>query len=1283
MSKFCESTYEEAFIHLLEENGWEYTCGDDLHRKLDETIIEDDLRDYLSRKYAAEALEDEEIGAIVANLRNTGDTSDYLTLRKVFSLYCGRGDGFVFKRFDGNDTALPIDYIDFETPENNTFRVVNQFTVTYKGGTKERRPDVLLFVNGIPVCIVELKNPAKVSATIEDAYDQIHIRYKRDIPHLMKYCALSCISDASNTRLGTTYSEYIHYYAWKKVENEDPAANKGVPQLETLIKGAYRPDRLLQILRDFVYFPDVSSGREEEVVCRYPQFFATNLLSASIVKHLRSRGGDGKGGTYFGATGCGKTYTMLFLSRYLALREDSVGSPTIVILVDREDLQDQTSKLFMRSAEYLSNGEVREIESRADLANELKVRESGGVFICTIQKFSEGTGLVNERSNIICFSDEAHRSQLGVGSKLQIVDETGGARSGATVVGEQKHVPNREIGAYVKYGFAKYLRDAFPNATYVGFSGTPIDETIHVFGEIVDRYTMRQAVADDVTVGIKYIPRLARVILDKEKAKEIEYYYRLCADEGAKPEDIADSKEAMASLEVILSDEGRIKRLVNDIAEHYEAMCADNPLLIQKAMVVCASRPIAYQVYEEFRAIRPAWFKPEGYHDDGRVTDKEKEKLKDMPFINLVGTQGKDDPQAMYEAFGDKKHREELAEQFKLEHSNFRIAVVVDMWITGFDVPNLCVMYNDKPLQKQSLIQTISRVNRKYQVSKEVKKEYGLIVDYIGIYENMREAMKKYGGDAEATSADEVETAKAIFDAELSALKEMMEGCDMSDFFGDDPLKRLLALQRGAEYVLAMPKIEGEKVSFQTRFKGHLRRLKQAYDICHPAGALGKDNIEWAQMLLAIGAFIRKASDSEHDTASMNRHVEQMVKEAIACTGVESLLDTSKDAELIFSEDFEERLKEVKLPNTKFQMLVKMMKRAIREYSMTNKIAAKRFDDMLDEIVKEYNNRDSNVFANKVAGEVHEAVMKEVESKVESLSERIIELFRELKTDKEKFKSLGITFEEKAFYDILVSVRDDNGFEYANEKCLELAKKIKALIDDTAIYADWKNNANLRNQLNVDIVDLLYANGYPPEWHDKVYDRVMEQVDNFKRHESESDDGGRGATALPDGGRAGARPSREILAAVAEALRFREYLPVYTLRAACGYFGEGEPVEPEGWVKVENCGRLDEGMFVVRAKGRSMEPKIHDGDLCVMRKYEGGSRNGEIVLAQHREFYDSDSGGAYSIKKYSSEKVMEEDGSWHHERITLSPLNRDYEPIVIDANEDGEFAVVGVLKGVL
>lgn len=317
----------------------------------------------------------------------------------------------------------------------------------------------MLFINGIPVLIVELKNPADMNATIADAYDQIHIRYKRDIPHLMKYCALSCISDASNSRLGTTYTPYIHYYAWKKVENEDDTAKMGIPELLTLINGAYRPDRILQLLRDFTYFPDIKLGKEEEIVCRYPQFFATHKLFDNILKHLRSNGGDGKGGTYFGATGCGKTYTMVFLARQLALRSKELGSPTIVILVDREDLQKQSVKLFENSTDFLCNGMVRKIESRDDLKKELSQRESGGVFICTIQKFCEDTGLLSTRSNIICFSDEAHRTQTGVGAKLKIVDKLPEKKTEAgarTELVADKAKEEEQLGAYVTYGFAKY-----------------------------------------------------------------------------------------------------------------------------------------------------------------------------------------------------------------------------------------------------------------------------------------------------------------------------------------------------------------------------------------------------------------------------------------------------------------------------------------------------------------------------------------------------------------------------------------------------------------------------------------------------------------------------------------------------------------------------------------------------------------------------------------------------------------------------------------------------------
>lgn len=1106
--KFYESDYEEAFVDLLQQNNWKYTFGDDLHRQYDQTLIEDDMRAYLQKRYASDNLTSGEIDAIIANLRNIGEPSLYHTLRKTFLTY---RDGFLFQRHNSNNTIW-INYIDFTSDdplEYNIFRCVNQFIVSYNAGQKTRRPDVMLFINGIPVLIVELKNPADMNATIADAYDQIHIRYKRDIPHLMKYCALSCISDASNSRLGTTYTPYIHYYAWKKVENEDDTAKMGIPELMTLINGAYRPDRILQLLRDFTYFPDVKLGKEEEIVCRYPQFFATHKLFDNILKHLRSNGGDGKGGTYFGATGCGKTYTMVFLARQLALRSKELGSPTIVILVDREDLQKQSVKLFENSTDFLCNGIVRKIETRDDLKTELSNRESGGVFICTIQKFCEGTGLLSTRSNIICFSDEAHRTQTGVGSKLKIVDKlpekksNGESKLALTADNKAEEV---QLGAFVTYGFAKYLRDAFPNATYVGFTGTPIDETVHVFGEVVDKYTMNEAVRDGITVGIKYIPRLARVVFDAAKAAAIEKYYEQCYDEGAKPEDIKKSKEAMASLEIIIGDPERQRRIAVDVVDHFEKTCAEQPELLQKAMIVCSNRQNAYNLYCKFKEIRPQWFEKKKCEDESKLSKEELEKLKEVPFINIVATRGANDPEDMFNTLGEESHRDMLAEQFKNEYSNFRIAVVVDMWVTGFDVPCLSVLYNDKPLQKHNLIQTISRVNRKFQVTipdpdgdRIVEKPNGLIVDYIGIHEKMEQALKQYGGDGAATSKDDLEASKIIFDNELQILKELMHKCNLSDYFSDVPLKRLLSLQAGAEFVLSQIRVEGQKVTFQTLFKQHVKRMRAAYNICNPAGVLSNDDVAWAQCFMAILSYVNKAIPGQHDVASMNKAVEAMVREAIICTGVESLLQADPEIE-IFEEDFVKHLAEIKMPCTKFQLLVKMLAKAIKEYSKTNKVAAKKFEDMLKELIQQYNDRDKDVFGNKVAGQAVEQIQQEVDKKVQSLTDKLLELFKSLKKDKEKFKELGITFEEKAFFDILVEVRDENKFEYPDEKCVELSKKIKELIDNTAIYADWNNNDNLKAELADNMIDLLYDNGYPPAWNDDVYERVMEQVNNFKKY---------------------------------------------------------------------------------------------------------------------------------------------------------------------------------------
>lgn len=498
--------------------------------------------------------------------------------------------------------------------------------------------------------------------------------------------------------------------------------------LATMIKGAFSQERVVAILRDFVYYPD-DATKVIAIVARYPQFFAAQKMFKNIKDHLKPNG-DGKGGTYFGATGCGKTYTMLFLSRLLALRDrDTFKNPTVVIITDREDLDRQTSELFVSSKRYLHENNVRSIESRSDLQKALGVEisefarvaeepvdysvtgaESGGVFLTTIQKFCESTGLLSNRENIICISDEAHRTQTGVGSKLKRTDK----------------------GVFTTFGFAKYLRDSFPQATYCGFTGTPIDETIAVFGEVVDSYTMKESSDDGITVRIAYEPRLARVILSDEQAREIQKYYDKCTDEGSNPEQVEESKKAMSQMRQVLGHPERIKKLALDIVTHYEALTAQKPKIVQKAMIVCADRTLAFRLLKAVMALRPDWDKPIRTENEAALTKAELEKLVPLAKIKLVATQGENDEQELFDLCGTKDYRQMLDRQFKNNNSNIKIAIVVDMWITGFDVPSLAVMYIDKPLQKHTLIQTISRVNRVFD-----GKDMGLVVDYIGIKQDL------------------------------------------------------------------------------------------------------------------------------------------------------------------------------------------------------------------------------------------------------------------------------------------------------------------------------------------------------------------------------------------------------------------------------------------------------------------------------------------------------------------------------------------------------------------
>ena len=1048
--KFTEDQLEQAIIELFQLQGYTYVHGENIHRQYEDILLEDDLRSYLLSQY--KDLSDVELKKIIQKIALIQSSPLYAGNRETFWLV---NEGFDLQRDDISKVALHIDYIDYEHPENNIFKVVNQYSVQ---GTRLRRPDLLIFINGIPVTICEFKSAINEDTTIHDAWEQITKRYTRDIPKLMKYCFLSVISDGANTRLGSIFTPYEYYYSWNKANDTDTVAN-GISSLKTMIEGAFAPERILRVLRDFIFYPD-DSKKSEVIVCRYPQFFAANKMLANIKEHMRPAG-DGKGGTYFGATGCGKTYTMLFLSRLIAQRDnETFNNPTIIILADREDLDTQTSELFVTATKYLHESDVRSIESRKDMEQTLKDRPSGGVYITTIQKFCESTGLLSDRSNIICISDEAHRTQTSTGSKLKKTDK----------------------GVFTTYGFGHYLRASFPNATYCGFTGTPIDETLAVFGDIVDSYTMKESSDDGITVRIAYEPRLARVVLSDEQAKEIQKYYEQCATQGSTEEQIEESQRAMSKMTAILGHPDRVKKLAADIVQHYESLCAEKPEIVQKAMIVCADRALAFRVLKEIVSIRPEWGEAKKAEDESQLSKEELDKLMALPKVNLVATQGQNDEKDLFEACGTKEYRKKLDKQFKNNNSNFKIAIVVDMWITGFDVPSLAVMYIDKPLQKHTLIQTISRVNRVFD-----GKDKGLVVDYIGIKTDMLEAIKKYGGPQESP-IDELNISLGIFRNHLALIDELLVDFDATKFHTGTPLERLNCLNAAAEYVQI-------KKEMQTRFMGLSRRLKSAYVICFPSGELAEEETATAQFYLAIRSIIYKQTQGNApDAEIMNRVVEDMVKEAITCTGIENIIDDHKSVDL-FSDDFLAELDTVKMPITKFNALLKLLRKAISAYGRTNKVKAVEFDERLRKVVDAYNSRDKLVFTSEVVADF-----------VNDLSDELIRILQDLQQDKTSFEALGISYEEKAFYDILVKVRDDHGFPYEEEKCLLLAKKIKELVDDKAQFADWSTRDDIKNQLNMDLTILLYQNGYPPEWDEEVFEKVMEQAENFKKYADVSSD---------------------------------------------------------------------------------------------------------------------------------------------------------------------------------
>ena len=1220
--KFTEARLETAIIELLGKQGYPHVLGETISREPGEVLIKEDLKNFLAGQYAEDNITANEIDAIIRQLETLPASDLYESNKTIMKMVA---DGFLLKREDRNQKDLYIQLIDysdltaFRTPKagevatviadpqkvygtgNNIFKMVNQFEIF---GYERRIPDGILYINGLPLVVFEFKSAVREDATIHDAFIQLTVRYKRDIPELFKYNAFLVISDGVNSKAGSFFAPYEFFYSWRqkrdphprplsqgekgeqcyrggfefsglvdiarelrkkqtpaeavmwqllrnrqcmglkfrrqhqigdyvvdffcnesslvieldgavhqnkeqhkkdtkrdaylnalgftilRIKNEEFLSNPestlqnivktslkasgssplgrgggegyistggsaavGINTLYTLIQGLLNKHTLRDVIRNFIYLPD-SSRKEEKILCRYPQYYAATKLYANIKAHRRP-GGDGKGGTYFGATGCGKSFTMLFLTRLL-MKSVDFASPTIVLITDRTDLDDQLSAQFVGAKGYIGDDAVISVESRAQLRELLKGRNSGGVFLTTIHKFTEDTELLTERTNVICISDEAHRSQVNLDQKVRVTPE----------------------GVKRTYGFAKYLHDSLPGATYVGFTGTPIDATLDVFGALVDSYTMTESVQDGITVRIVYEGRAAKVLLDNAKLQEIEDYYAQCAEQGASDYQIEESKKANIKMNAILGDPDRLKAVAADFVEHYERRVSEGATVKGKAMFVCSSRFIAYDFYREVIALRPEWAEIKVCEEGASLSEREQKEIKPMERIKMIMTRGQDDPEELYNLLGAKEYRKEMDRQFKSAKSNFKIAIIVDMWLTGFDVPFLDTLYIDKPVQRHNLIQTISRVNRKFE-----NKEKGLIVDYIGIKSQMNKALAHYSS-ADKSNIEEIDQSVVVVKDHLDLLGKIFHKFDSTPYFNGIPLAQLQCLNMAAEFAMITDKQE-------KRFMYLVQRLKAAYDICCGSDGFSQAERDHVHFYLAIRSIVFKLTKGDApDAAQMNAKVREMIKEALASDGVEEIFKLGKEQgkEIdLFDEDYLAKIDKIKLPNTKIKILQQLLAKAINDFKKVNKVAGIDFSKKFKALVDKYNERKE-----------HDVLVSNV---LEDFTDEIIDLFHALKKEKESFADLGIDFEEKAFYDILKALTIKYDFEYPEDKLLVLSKEVKIVVDDKAKYTDWSRRDDIKAELKADLIILLAEHGYPPIDRDEVYKEIFEQAENFKKYQ--------------------------------------------------------------------------------------------------------------------------------------------------------------------------------------
>lgn len=1000
--KFTEDAYEQTLIALFRnELGYAYECGYEVERDYREPFYRADLLVSMRRlnpSLPADAME-QGIKQITNISIGTLEQNN-----EQFTLWIQNGLEVGYLQ-DGEERTALMRLIDYERPERNLFKVVNQWRVEEY---KNKRCDMVVMVNGLPLVVVELKSAVSEDATIDDAYKQIK-NYQQSVPSLFSYNAFNVISDMSETRAGTITAKEARYMEWKTVDGSYESTL--IADYRTFFLGMFQQRRLLDILQNYICF-DKNQGRYAKILTAYHQYYA---VGKALERTKEAVEGNGKIGVFWHTQGSGKSLSMVFYAHQLVQRLPEV---TIVVVTDRKDLDNQLFGQFCRCRDFLRQEPVN-AQSRNDLGRLLQGRQSGGIIFTTIQKFEEGDTPLSPRRNIIVMSDEAHRSQYG--------DEHWDAQS-----------------QRMKKGFSQKMREALPGASFIGFTGTPISDrdrdTEEVFGHYIDIYDMSQAVDDGATRPVYYESRVVNLRLDDDTMKLLNDEFDHLSDEGATEEQIRKAKQEHSRLEVLLGEDATIDTLTRDIVHHYEDNRAQE--LTGKAMIVALTRPIAIKIYRKILELRPGW------------TEK----------VKVVMSGSNQDPEDWQQIIGNEAYKKELARKFK-DDDPMKIAIVRDMWLTGFDVPSLATMYVYKPMSGHNLMQAIARVNRVFP-----GKEGGLIVDYVGIAQALKSAMQQYTNRDRHRFGDPdiAKTALLKWREEMEVCRDQLHGFDYTGFFAQDNTKRAAAITAGANYLSAPALLQKKK-----DFMEHSALLHNATTLCRSLlDERQKTEVCYMDALRVMMLKLsQKGKISRHE---INERIGDLLRQSVKTDGVINLFGDRQIEFSLFDEAFLQEVKNMKERNLAVELLTKLLKERIRQQQKTNITQSDLFSDMLSRSLSNY--------------------LKGLLTNEEVIQE-LLKMAQQMKHAEDEGNDLGLTSEEKAFYDALstpVGVRQ----AYSDEEFVALTKELTEVLH-TNRTIDWNRKESARAKMRVLVKRLLKKYKYPPEGAKKALETVMRQCNHW------------------------------------------------------------------------------------------------------------------------------------------------------------------------------------------